>query len=113
MNSDLIDEGVPQFDVHLNGRYVSEAKDVLPLNHWTHLAGVFTGSEVKIYVDGKLMDSKPGKGKRTQNRLPLFLGADTNESGQATRAFLGRIDEVRLSQGAKYNSIYASESFRS
>ena len=74
------------------------------MNQWTHLAGVFTGSEVRLYVDGKLIDSKPGKGKRTRNRLPLFLGADTNESGQATRPFLGKVDEVRLSKGAKYDS---------
>jgi Concanavalin A-like lectin/glucanases superfamily/Calcineurin-like phosphoesterase len=100
----FMDEGVPQFDVHLNGRYVSAvAKDVLPLNHWTHLAGVFTGSEVRIYIDGKLTSAKPGKGKRTRNRLPLFLGADTDESGQATRSFLGKVDEVRLSQGVKYD----------
>ncbi len=104
----FMDEGVPQFDVHLSGRYVSaKAKDVLPLNQWTHLAGVFTGSEVRIYVDGKLIDSKPGKGKRTRNQLPLYLGADTNESGQATRSFLGKIDEVRLSKGAKYDSDFS------
>ncbi len=51
----FVDEGVPQFDVHLDGRYVSaKASDVLPLNQWTHVAGVFDGKTVQIYVNGKL-----------------------------------------------------------
>ncbi len=99
----FMDEGVPQFDVHLNGRYVSaKASDVLPINQWTHIAGVFDGNEVRIYVNGKLAGSKPGKGTRTRNDLPLYIGADTSESGQSVRAFLGKVDEVRLSKVAIY-----------
>lgn len=99
----FLDEGVPQFDVHLNDRYVSaESTTKLPKNQWSHVAGVFDGSEVRIYVDGKKVAAKPGSGKRTRNQLPLYIGADPNGGGVATRAFLGRIDEVRITDGAAY-----------
>ncbi len=99
----FMDEGVPQFDVHLSGRYVmAKAKDVLINDRWTHIAGVFDGSEVRLYVDGKIVASQAGRGKRTTNELPLFIGADTSDSGQPTRAFLGSVDEVRLSGRAIY-----------
>ncbi len=106
----FIDEGVPQFDVHLGGQYVSaKASDVLPINQWTHLAGVFDGSQLHIYVNGKLAGTQAGKGKRTRNRLPLFIGADTSDSGQSTRAFLGKVDEVRLSKVAVYETEFTPQ----
>jgi len=103
----FMDEGVPQFDVHLNGKYVSAiAKDVLPNNQWTHLAGVFDGAAVKLFINGKLIDSKPGSGERKTNQLPLFIGADPDPSGQPVRPFLGQIDEVRISTGAVYQDTF-------
>lgn len=103
----FFDEGVPQFDMHLNGRYVSaKAKTKLPVDQWVHLAGVYDGKEVRLYVDGKLVDAKPGGGKRTPNRLPLFIGADPDGRGRATRSFLGAIDEVRLSSTARYTDTF-------
>ncbi|MCC9658090.1 metallophosphoesterase [Rhodopirellula sp. JC737] len=97
------DEGVPQFDVNLNGKYyTAKAKNKLPVDQWTHVAGVFDGKEVRLYVDGKQVGSIAAKGKRTTNRLPLFIGADPDNAGQPTRPFLGKIDEVRLTTGATY-----------
>lgn len=104
----FLNEGVPQFDVHLNDRYVSaEAMTKLPVKQWSHVAGVFDGSEVRIYVDGKKVASKPGSGKRTRNELPLYIGADPSGGGAATRAFLGRIDEVRITDGAAYTDDFS------
>ncbi|MCM2373575.1 LamG-like jellyroll fold domain-containing protein [Aporhodopirellula aestuarii] len=98
-------EGVPQFNVHLNGRYVTaRATDLLTANRWTHLAGVYDGSEVRFYVDGKMVASKAGSGKRTTNRLPLYIGADPGKGGEATRPFNGKIDEVKISKGELYQA---------
>ncbi|MBB3209085.1 hypothetical protein FHS27_004921 [Rhodopirellula rubra] len=98
-------EGVPQFSVHLNGRYVSaRATDVLSSGRWTHLAGVYDGSEVRLYVDGEMVSSKPGSGKRKLNRLPLYIGADPGKGGEATRPFDGKIDEVKISEGEVYQA---------
>ncbi len=104
----FMDEGVPQFDVHLDGKYVSaKATKILPNDVWSHLAGVFDGESVKLYVDGKLIDSKPGHGVRKLNDLPLYIGADPNGSGTATRSFLGKIDEVRITSGSAYDGEFA------
>ncbi|MEM9368734.1 MAG: LamG-like jellyroll fold domain-containing protein [Planctomycetota bacterium] len=97
------DEGVPQFDVHLDGRYITAtAQTKLPIERWSHLAGVFDGQSVKLFVDGDEVGRKEASGSRTSNRLPLWLGADPGNAGEATRPFWGDLDEVRLSTGARY-----------
>ncbi|TWU46290.1 cyclic 3',5'-adenosine monophosphate phosphodiesterase [Rubripirellula tenax] len=104
----FMDEGVPQFDVHLNGKYVSaKATGLLSVGQWTHLAGVFDGTTVRLYVNGNLAGSTPGQGTRKRNRLPLYIGADTNPNGGATRSFLGKIDEVRITEGADYADAFS------
>lgn len=96
-------DGRASFDVHLDGKYATaRATDQLPLNQWTHVAGVYDGTSVRLYLNGKLVDQQPGQGTRTINRLPLYLGADPNGGGAATRSFAGKIDEVRLSTGIRY-----------
>lgn len=95
--------GVPQFDVHLDGNYVNAVSGAqLSADRWSHIAGVFDGQQLRIYVDGNLSGSKPGKGARTLNELPLYLGADPNGAGGPTRSFGGKLDEVRLSTAIRY-----------
>ena len=95
--------GVPDFIVHLGGRYVSaKAEAAIPIDRWTHVAGVFDGAEVRVYLDGQLVASAPGAGKRTLNRLPLVVGGDVGGSGKGGSTLDGGIDEVRLSRGARY-----------
>ena len=99
----FFDEGVPQFDIHLEGRYRS-AKGVkkLATTKWTHLAGVYDGQHVKLFVDGEEVASTEASGKRKINKLPLFVGADPDRASQPTRCFHGMIDEFRLSKSAVY-----------
>ena len=97
------DHGAVRFDVHLGGRYVAAmAADAIPENQWSHLAGVYDGQNVILFINGKQVDSKPAKGKRKSNTLPLYLGADPNRGGAPSRAFLGQLDEFRLSTGVRY-----------
>jgi hypothetical protein len=107
------DEGVPEFSIHLGGRYVV-AKAVKPMiaDTWSHLAGVYDGEAVKMFVNGKLIESteirmkkadgKEVVGKQQRNKLPLYIGADTDARGQPTRGMRGMIDEVRVSKVAVY-----------
>jgi predicted phosphodiesterase len=98
------DHGVVQFDVNLDGRYYSAvAEQPIPLNRWSHLAGVFDGKQVVLYIDGRCVAAKPAQGKRRTNDLPLYLGADPGGSGAPTRSFLGLLDEFRLSTGVRYS----------
>jgi len=102
--------GRPQFIIHLDGAYVSvSGPDPLPAKEWTHLAGVFDGSEVRLYQNGKRVGANPGKGARTKNRLPFYIGADTDGRGAASRWFAGGIDEVRLSKSARYTDDFEPE----
>ena len=100
----FVNGGVPSFLVHLGGRYVEvEApRALLEPGRWHHLAGVYDGAEVRLYVDGERVAAAPASGARTTNRLPLLIGADVDGAGEATSCFPGRIDEVRLSRVARY-----------
>ena len=99
----FFDEGVPQFDIHLGGKYRSaKGTQKMPINAWTHLAGVYDGKTVKLFVNGTEAASIESAGQRRTNKLPLFIGADPDNAGQPTRCFHGLIDEVRLSAAAVY-----------
>jgi hypothetical protein len=74
----------------------------LQIGVWTHLAGVYDGQSVALYLDGKQVAGIPASGPRQRNPLPLYLGADPDQHGRPSRAFAGSLDEVRLSKGAVY-----------
>lgn len=100
----FLSEGVPGFSIHLEGKYVNVKAEKQPLstNAWHHVAGVFDGTEVRLYVDGQNVVTRPGKGKRTLNDLPLMVGADVTKEGKPESFFDGEIDEVRVSKVARY-----------
>ena len=97
--------GTIDFSVRLGDQYASAVSSdpVLEVGKWHHIAGVFDGREVRVYVDGKVVANAKGKGPRQTNKLPLFIGADTNAQGQPMSHFQGSIDDVRLSNVARYS----------
>ncbi len=105
----FVSGGTPQFSVHLGGAYVdvTGTERSLETGRWHHIAGVFDGSEVRLYVDGRVVARKSGSGPRRTNDLPLMIGADVERNGTAASHFVGRIDGVRLSKGA----VYTGEAF--
>ena len=97
------DQGVPRFDIHLGGKYrTAKGLEKLDTAKWSHLAGVFDGKYIKLFVDGQEVAMLKASGKRRINRLPLIVGADPDSASQPTRCFSGLIDEVRLSKSAVY-----------
>ena len=100
----FVSKGVPHFSVFLGSNYVSAtARDVkLETNRWYHVAGVYDGKEVRLYLDGKLMGRKAGTGKRKTNPLPLYIGADVGKDGRVDSPFAGDIDSFRLSKSVRY-----------
>lgn len=100
-------DGVLDFSVHLDGQYASASSDQkLAVGRWSHVAGVFTGEAVQLFVDGRLVKETAASGSRTQNELPLYLGADTSKEGEMTRPFAGLLDTVRLSKIARYENSF-------
>lgn len=100
----FVSEGHPTFSLHLGGKYATVERLDLSIGagEWHHLAGVFDGSEVRLYLDGALAGSAKAAGKRDRNLLPLVVGGDVTGDGSAVNTFDGEIDEVRLSQCARY-----------
>jgi hypothetical protein len=98
-------DGVPEFIVFLDGAYVTASAREALLNpgDWHHVAGVFDGGELRLYVDGSLQARTTGAGTRKLNTLPLMIGADVNAEGDPTSQHSGSLDEVRLSHGARYS----------
>ena len=96
--------GRPHFSVHVGGRYVTAeaGRPLLEPSRWHHVAGVFDGREVRLYVDGELVAAQEGSGPRKTNGLPLYVGADVDGGAAPTSFFKGRLDGVRISSRAVY-----------
>src|SRR6185436_6923929 len=69
----FVGEGKPDFTVFLDGKYAHALSEqaILPVDAWCHVAGVFDGQELRLYVDGRLVATTPATGKRKPNALPL------------------------------------------
>lgn len=66
----------------------------LPAMQWTHLAGVWTGTQKRFYVNGAEVASSPWT-TLTAEPLPLVVGFDVN-AGVDELHFTGGIDELRF-----------------
>lgn len=100
----FVSGGRPSFTIFLGDRYttVRGQVDSLKTGTWHHVAGVYDGREVRLYLDGELVASKRSNRPRKTNDLPLIVGGDVGGSGNAGSFFHGQIDELRLSSSARY-----------
>jgi len=115
--------GVPQFRVQTDDRTVSDrrlsdlkhpigvhAKDRLPFGRWAHLAGVFDGREITLYVNGQKAASTNATGARLSSDKSLFIGARPNGAFNTynfSYPFIywrGFVDDVRVSRTARYQA---------
>ncbi|MEO1512481.1 MAG: LamG domain-containing protein, partial [Planctomycetota bacterium] len=108
----FVSNGTPSFSVHLGGEYRSaRTRDRLETGRWQHIAGVYDGATVTLFVDGQIRSRTPVDPgwARTTNELPLFIGADPGGRGAPMSFAHGQIDEVRLTAGAVYSGTFAPE----
>ena len=75
---------------------VVNATNAVTLNTWQHVAGVWNGSDLKIYVNGILMATTTGVTETSfaSTSNSMFLG--NNQAGTGAEKFTGSIDEVRI-----------------
>ncbi len=93
----------PTFYVHLDGAYAEvHSGTAFTANTWHHVAGVFDGEEIRIYLNGSLEGTSPASGVRTRNSHPLVVGGDVDGQGRSISCIEGRMDDVRLSSAARY-----------
>lgn len=97
-------EGAPQFWIHLDGAYVTLEAPASTINAegFTHIAGVYNGEQVRLYVNGSLQATEEASGTRSTNTLPLYIGAEVNAQGQPEDHFVGRIRNVLITPSARY-----------
>ena len=92
--------------VFLGGSYKNVRPDLkLKTDRWYHVAMVYEGDSLTLYVDGKPEVQLPTKSsmKRKVNGLPFIVGADPDARSRANSFFNGEIDEIRISKGARYS----------
>lgn len=66
---------------------------------WHHLAATYSGSQLKLYVDGAEQSSQSVTGLMTDTAHPLVIGSlsGSQRAGGAPAALNGRLDEMRIS----------------
>jgi len=101
-----IQQGYANFEVNLQGSSSwcnphddnPSGNTAVPLNQWSLLTGVYDGSEVRVYLNGKLVnyansshDPNGCNGNVINHSGSVTLGARSS-----ARYFSGKIDEVRI-----------------
>jgi hypothetical protein len=73
--------------------------------NWHHIAGVFDGSQMRVYADGQLKASKASAFAPGTGSSHLLIGRSQDGSG----FFNGLIDEVRVTARAVYTTNFTSQ----
>lgn len=64
----------------------------MKVDTWHHLAMVYDGSEIRIYLDGELEGEVPRKGNINENEASVWIGKKANENIWLD----GTLDELRI-----------------
>ena len=81
-----------------NTEVVVESKKLVLFNEWTHIAGSWDGTTMRLFVNGEEQGSKPFVGPIFPVDREITIGASNLGEGQF---FSGMIDEVRISNKAR------------
>ncbi|MTI19482.1 LamG domain-containing protein, partial [Fulvivirga sp. RKSG066] len=77
-----------------NGAFTSvTGTTTVPLNTWTHVAGVWDGTTIKVYVNGALENTVSVSGTMPTNSYPVKIGANYSNISENCD---GVLDEVRI-----------------
>ena len=70
----------------------------IPVGQWVHLAGVYDGTSMRLYVNGSEQATLSKSGTIKASDRPLLLGgnANTSDPQAASETLAGRVDEARL-----------------
>lgn len=84
-----------KFHVKIGGGWASSPGYVIPtLNTWYHVAGVYDGSAIRLYIDGtEIGTATAASGAIASSATNVELGRDPSNTD---RRFNGMIDELRI-----------------
>jgi len=69
-------------------------------NSWHHIAGIYDGKNLSLYIDGKLLGSKAFSGSITNKPFPINIGRNPEIEGQE---YAGRTSNARFDQVAIFD----------
>lgn len=96
-NNSGSEENIVRF--HIGGASALMSPEfILRLNAWNHVASVYNGQTMKIYVDGKEVATQNYSTAITDNSNTIYIGRNA-DAADATKRFRGRIDEVYIYNG--------------
>jgi Concanavalin A-like lectin/glucanases superfamily/Bacterial Ig domain/Cadherin-like domain len=84
--------GLPEANVFVGGSNRTAEGASLPANVWTHVAGTYDGSTVRLFINGVQAASTTISGSIATSTGPLRIGGNSMWG----EFFQGRIDEVRI-----------------
>ncbi|MGF1498211.1 MAG: LamG-like jellyroll fold domain-containing protein, partial [Elainellaceae cyanobacterium] len=83
-----------QLKFHLSG--VGEVSTAVPASEeWHHVAAVYDGSKLTLYVNGQEANSVAASGQIHTTTDPLFIGAG-NSGSPSENLWKGQLDEIRI-----------------
>ena len=100
-----LENGRLQFFCNVNknggGNGYVQPNAAIEAGKWYHAVGVFDGENVKLYLNGELIDSKSAGGSTihwttSENAQNFLIGADSNDSGGAESYSKGSVSIARL-----------------
>jgi hypothetical protein len=80
---------------------IAYSDTIISTGAWYHIAIVKDGSNFKLFVDGALEDTQADSGTLVASTNPLLVG---RENTTTTRDWNGHLDEVRISNIARYTA---------
>jgi glucose/arabinose dehydrogenase/chitodextrinase len=85
--------GTPNLQIGTTGGVLTASMgSALPLNQWSHLAIVFSGTQAQFYLNGTLVSTKPLSASITARGNVMRVGADLDPS----QFYKGLLDDVRI-----------------
>ena len=97
----LKQDGKDSLEFYLTTREKISLKASLPsewYNQWHHVAGVYDGKNMSLFIDGKRIASKPASGDVRNLPYPMNIGRNAQLHGQETSVYLcdARIDQAAV-----------------
>ena len=90
------------FPLSLNGtRQTTETSATINASQWYHIACVYDGSTIKVYIDGVEESSSNASGSISTYSTSFYLGAYSGHVSSNVGSFNGVMDEVRIWNDAR------------
>lgn len=90
------------YEANVNESFRKVSSGELPWNQWVHIAGIYDGKVMRLYINGLQVKTLDIVGKVDVSSSLLFIGSSSDTGYK----FKGRIDEVRVSKASRYLYAY-------